>query len=331
MRTRVAFGLVAAFAAAASHASADPAAQRASLSLSREPGAQTCITPRELAERVEARLGRSAFVSAAQADLFIEARIAPHGRTFIATVTAARANGDDVGRRELTTAVGDCRALDADLVLVVALAIDPLADQRPPSPPPLRTIYVPIVVSARPPPWELGAHAASELVGELLPKTVLALDVALTAKPPGVWQLELGAIATTTATAEAAEPRGAGARVRAVLGLLQVCPTLTRRGSLAIEVCAGAALGAWTVRAQGLAAAQDAKPFAANAVARLRARIPLVGPLAAYTDVGGMVAVVRPELSYTQLDPTSLQLIHHTVADQRFAWLLGVGLSVRFH
>src|SRR4051794_29209242 len=95
-----------------------------SLSWTRLPGAEECVATRELARAVERKLGRSVFVSAADAELAVEGRVeraAPRG--WRATIVVTRADGVTVGRRELHVAGGKCALLDESLVLVVALMI----------------------------------------------------------------------------------------------------------------------------------------------------------------------------------------------------------------
>ena len=103
-------------------------AQRtSSLSWVRLSGSESCISTQALAERVEQRIGRRAFVSASQADLSLEAHVErvtkPSG--FVATLVVSDRKGRVLGRRVLRVEGERCEDLDASLVLVIAIAIDP--------------------------------------------------------------------------------------------------------------------------------------------------------------------------------------------------------------
>lgn len=105
-------------------------AQRtSSLSWVRLPGAESCISTQALAERVEQRLGRAAFVSASQADLSLEGHVERDAKknAFVATLAVSDRKGQVLGRRVLRSPGEDCQALEPSLVLVVAIAIDPNA------------------------------------------------------------------------------------------------------------------------------------------------------------------------------------------------------------
>lgn len=101
------------------------AAQRtSSLSWVRLEGAERCIGAQELARRVEARVGRQVFVSASQADLSLEGHVKREGDTLAAELAVSDRSGAVLGRRVLRVAGADCSALEASLVLVIAIGID---------------------------------------------------------------------------------------------------------------------------------------------------------------------------------------------------------------
>jgi hypothetical protein len=103
-------------------------AQRtSSLGWARLPGAEDCISTQALAERVERRLGRRVFVSASQADFALEGRVerADAGGAFVATLVVSDRAGRVLGRRVLRAPGPSCAPLEAPLVLVIAIAIDP--------------------------------------------------------------------------------------------------------------------------------------------------------------------------------------------------------------
>jgi hypothetical protein len=309
-------------------AHADDRSPTVSLGLTRGTGAETCITARELAQRVEARLGHPTFVSAAQADLFVDARIARVDRGWRASVAATRADGTKIGVRVLDSASADCRGLDGDLVLVVALVIDPNATDPGHAipPPPTKTIYV--AVPSPPPRWSFDSRIAAAVVGAVLPSPALALDAAIAATPPGAWPIELGAIVSREA---GADDDGHGASLRLALGTVAVCPSLVRRVRSQLQLCVGGAVGALIVHAHGLDSGGDGDVVAADLLASARGRAHLVGPLDAVVDLGAMVPLTRRSLYYTALDPTTLQVVRHDVFDvPAVGWIASLGLALHF-
>ena len=98
-----------------------------SLSWVRIEGAEDCISTQSLAERVEQRLGRRVFVSASQADLSLEGRVERTSAkdAVVATLVVSDREGRVLGRRVLRVRGESCQPLEASLVLVIAIAIDP--------------------------------------------------------------------------------------------------------------------------------------------------------------------------------------------------------------
>ncbi|RLB57111.1 MAG: hypothetical protein DRJ42_01400 [Deltaproteobacteria bacterium] len=112
-------------------AQASTASRTSSLSWVRLPGAEDCATAPELARAVEARLGREVFVAPRNAELSVEGRVAPgDGGGFTATFAVATAGGEVLGERELGTESEDCSELTATVAFVVAVMIDPDAEER---------------------------------------------------------------------------------------------------------------------------------------------------------------------------------------------------------
>lgn len=105
-----------------------------------------CISPAELAARVEQRLGRPVFGLNPdfRVDGLLEAQAAePKWKVRITVVSAA---GDVVGSREVTGA-GSCRSLDERIAFVVAVSIDAnITEAAPPTPAP------PVVAEPKPEP-----------------------------------------------------------------------------------------------------------------------------------------------------------------------------------
>ena len=99
----------------------------ATVSWVRLPGAEGCMSARELAEAITARLGPQAIVVPTRAELFVEGRIAPspEGEGYEVAFVMADAGGAPLGTREIASEANDCRAFDASIALVASLMIDP--------------------------------------------------------------------------------------------------------------------------------------------------------------------------------------------------------------
>lgn len=104
-------------------------ARPAALGWVRAPGAEGCIGTSALGQAVEARLGKAALVSASRARVSIEGRIAPAegAAGWRVSLTVADEAGKVLGTRALSKDGADCRAMDEDVILTVALLIDPEA------------------------------------------------------------------------------------------------------------------------------------------------------------------------------------------------------------
>ena len=247
------------------------------LSWVRLPGAETCISSPELAQAVEERLGRSVFVSPAAAGMPIEGRIEPkRGGGFRAHIQSVDDSGRRRGVRELSSDETDCRAFDDELVLVIAITIDPDAVLKRPTekaekkparpteePVPARTVvkketvFVPIVrerPQASPDheaprePWGLSLRAGPRVAGGVLPGAAVGLQVAVVAAPPDLFPLAaMGEGWTDTDETAAA----GGARVSLISAALAACPQLRVTPVLATEVCGGGFAGAMHARGFG--------------------------------------------------------------------------------
>ena len=238
----------------------DATPRTSSLSWVRMPGAESCISGRDLARAVEARLGRGVFVSAAQAEVAVEGRIeqasegaraSPSSR-WRASVTMSDASGAVLGRREIASAEASCHALDAPLALVLAVMIDPDASARTeqqaapaqveparpstpaPAPAPPRVIVRERVVvreapSRTPPePWRVDAEAGVALLLGAVPGAGVGALVSATLEPPGFWQLVADGLITLPSRADVRGGVG-GADVWLALGGLSLCPVYGSR------------------------------------------------------------------------------------------------------
>jgi hypothetical protein len=102
---------------------------RAALHWVRGVGAESCIEPRDLAERVEAITGL-VLVAASSAGVSIEAQIARNARgSFVLRARFAESAAAGPAARVLPFVTGDCRTLDGSIALVIATMIAP-GDER---------------------------------------------------------------------------------------------------------------------------------------------------------------------------------------------------------
>ncbi|HRH01182.1 MAG TPA: hypothetical protein PLR99_33325, partial [Polyangiaceae bacterium] len=118
-------------AAADGRGAPDPKKRTSTLGWLRLGGADACVATQPLARAVEERLGRTVFVSPADADVSVEGRIERRGQGFSATIVLRDAEGKALGTRTLERAEPRCEALTESLVLIIAVMIDPDAALAP--------------------------------------------------------------------------------------------------------------------------------------------------------------------------------------------------------
>jgi hypothetical protein len=267
-------------------------ARTSSLSWVRMPGAESCVATQDLAQRVEARLGRPVFVSAAQADVSVEGLIEPAGpgRGYRAMLTLRDAHGAALGTRELARADASCDAMREPLALVIAVMIDPDAALGPkaqptvsvptPEAPPPVVIEKPVYIAVPSPPappkptWnvEVGAGFAST-VG-LLPNVGFGIAASGLVTPPGLFPFEgFGAAwfddPTTTSSGSVS------------VSFLEVggglCPLHYEGPRLHVALCGLGELGLLTGRVSG---GSPDRPLYLGVAVEGRLAVRLVGPLA---------------------------------------------------
>lgn len=108
------------------HAQSAEAPRSFALNWVREPGAETCMSSQVLARAIEQLLG-PVFERPADAELAIEGRIGRDEQqaTWRVSIRVSDARGTVLGTRDLASAEPSCHALDAQVVLVIGMAIDP--------------------------------------------------------------------------------------------------------------------------------------------------------------------------------------------------------------
>jgi len=307
----------------------DPTKRTSTLGWLRLGGAEGCVATQPLARAVEERLGRTVFVSPADADVSVEGRIERKGQGFSATILLRDAEGRALGTRTLDRVEPRCEALTESLVLIIAVMIDPDAalapagkasasasSSAPPSgsatPPrsaPASSTAPPAAPSIPPPPTPARpSEPAVRVEGGLGGR--LALGVV-----PGVGGVGVGASAFGVLVprgfpglqvraaflfpqSSAAAPGKSGAEsaevsfAHASLGSA-LCPLAHETGRLFLTACVEGELGLLLARPSGLPrAVNEARPTLAGG-ASFGLSVRLVGPLTLRAGALGLVPLLR--------------------------------------
>ncbi len=291
---------------------ASPTPRTSSLSWVRLAGADACVSTQDLARDVETRLGRSVFVSAAQADLSVEGRIEPapgtHG--WHAVLVLRDAKGSTLGTRELARDAASCDAMRAPLALAVALMIDP--DAAPPSssspafaaptpaPPPQTIVvekqvpvpvYVPVPRDApAEPTWHIDVGASLAASVGLLPHLEPGVAGSALLEPPWFLPVEAYGALWLDSTADG----GPTFSLAYVGGGL--CPLHYEDALLRVFGCASGQLGYMK------ATSPDSAQVHVAGVLEGRGSLRLFGPIAARAGASLLVPIVRPSFDYTDAD-----------------------------
>jgi hypothetical protein len=276
----------------------------ARLELEAAPG-ERCISASELEQAVQAQLGRVAFVaSGAPATLLVRVRIdesAPgHFRAAVWSEPVPPTVDAPTNQRELE-ATGDCRSLDEQLALVVALLVDsdpepapspPQQELEPPPPePPAPPIQDTSAVSSAPSwesapagPWQL-ALGASGLVGlGPFPDAAFGAALGVLATPPAWPGLRLRAVGF--APGRASLTADAWLDLTWFFAGVAVCPELGGVGAFTFSGCLGADLTFLYVESHGLDGEPSASRFGGQASGSLLASLALGRGLQVVVEAG---------------------------------------------
>lgn len=306
-----------------------------------------------LARAVEERLGRTVFVSAAQADVSVEGRIEPKSRGgWHAVITVRDARGALLGTRELARDEKSCDGMREPLALVIAVMIDPdaalgphpapqpLPPPDPPPPPPLvapappapptiiverERVYVPVPAKPAPAPWRFEASAAAITGLGLVPGAPVGAYIGWILEPPRFIGLE-GYAALWPFGSKSTEAGGRAAFQLAYVGGA-LCPLKLHTEAVHLYGCAGMQLGVWRSDGAGLAVPASAgfRPVV-NEVVEARLSVKVVGPFVFRTGLALVVPVFRDHFAYTRSDGTSAELFQMSV----IATTLDLGVGVIF-
>jgi hypothetical protein len=326
-----------------------------SLSWLRMPGADACVATQPLARAVEERLGRSVFVSAAQADLSVEGRIEKKkagGGTWHATIIVRDAKGATLGTRDVDRKDASCDSMTEPLALIIAVMIDPDAAMRPkdPSPPPATaTASVasaepsatttapqpsasaspsssgerPDPIPTKPDPWRFEGHGHITINHGIAPVLDPGAGVQAILYPPKIPVGFRGYTALFLPTTR--EMDGARASFDMLYAGGSICPTLRARVNLL--GCIGGQLGILRPRAETANRGIDESIRVIwNVMLEARIHIPIIAPIGVAAGVGAGLPLVRPTVEYR----TATNAINTLHKSEAYVLTADVGLGLYF-
>jgi hypothetical protein len=364
MLSPIVFGLVLAvvLALAPRVASAEPTSSSASptkkrtstLGWLRMPGADACVATQALARGVETRLGRTVFVSPAEADVSVEGRIEKKGTGFAATLVLRDSEGKSLGTRTLEKADPACDKLTESLVLIIAVMIDPDAAMAPaptpapasptappappapapaPAPPAPERIYVPVPVLVQGPERTVREAPALRFDGSLSARFAAgivpfpaiggsAVGVLVPRKFIGI----LGRASLYVPSREAIP--GSSAEVSFVHGTLGsgLCPLAHVVGPALLTACGEGDVGLLMARPSGLPRTVNETRVTVSAGASFAASFLVSGPFTLRAGLSGMIPLVRESFEVTL--PTGGKYEVFRQAPATIALDLGFGLRL---
>jgi hypothetical protein len=257
------------------------AAENASAQLiwERAPGAESCIDRERLEEAIDRRWKRRVFV-AAGADFVVEGRVSRGASgEWGASLALRRADGTNLGGRELVTRAPSCADLDDSLVLALGIMLDlnrqrtdaevspsagaPTAEvvARPAHPVPLRAI--------------LFADAAAS--AGALPGLGVGFRAGVAVLPPKFIRMQLSGSVYGAKNVSSARP---GARMFAWATEFSAYPLSASAGRLRADFGAGVRLTELYARGLDLYRVENANEAAVSLGPRVELTFRIVGPLA---------------------------------------------------
>ncbi len=277
-------------ARAAAPAQAQDAAAAPALNWVRVGGAESCMAARELADRIETRVGRVLFVPATEALLSVDGYVTePEPGRFVAVIEVTRPDGQVIGRRKLEARGESCRVLDEAISLVIEVTLYPDSQLVGPgipldrhtqealhalfgaesADPDLKQLPVPEVrgapepalapataapprVSAPPesPQWRVAIDAGAASSLGSLPGVGFGGGAHLSVTPPDMWPIVLGGHLWSTARADVGGSAQADARFELAHVYLGACPGVLSWAADA-RICGALELGSLRVTPRG--------------------------------------------------------------------------------
>ncbi|MBK8257205.1 MAG: hypothetical protein IPK82_31595 [Polyangiaceae bacterium] len=329
-RRRWAFGLAAAVTLTgelflAPRAAADTA-RRAALSVTRASGAEQCLTSIDLIRSVEGRLGKDVFNMPSMAEMVVEAHLQPteSNAGFRADLTVVDPQGKILGTRRLERAGDNCRAMDEEISLTVALLIDPEAALNPgpashpppvvvsqvappspsPSPCPPLPPSIPANSPATSPPailtpsrsWQITLLFGAVLGFGILPDVAVGANLRALISPPRIFPFQIGAGVWSPSTASFSE---AGAKFFSATATVLGCPLWGTKFGFGYVACAGVEAGAIRAGGFGFPVSLTRDEPLLNGALEGRVVRRLWGALAGSVGVGMTIPFYRHRFYYT--------------------------------
>ncbi len=347
---RIGCGLLGVAVALGGGAAAAGEAQPAALGWVRAPGAEACIGTAALARAVEGRLGRAALVSAARAQVSVEGRIAPAegAAGWRVSLSVADENGKVLGTRTLAKDAADCRAIDEEVILTVALLIDPEAALSPPpgasaTPPPKTPPPAPppaasaAPAKAAPPPKDREPPAAKPpsapwntafLVGSVvsfgpLPNVGVGVQVRALVTPVPFFSFQVGGSVWLPQTTSFGND---GGRFFMALGALSGCPLAGVRAGFRYAACAGVEVGGMHAGGFGFPLPVGRDDPLVNGLVEARVVRRIAGAFAASVGAGLSVPFLRQQYYYVDPGGTPREVFLASPLSGHLDLLVGVDL-----
>jgi hypothetical protein len=332
-----------------------------SLNWVRLSGADGCIAPVELANRVEQRLGRPVFVRANDAIVVIEGRIGPAAEGgFSAVLRVSDPDGTLYGTRELHVSTQDCHELDDITALVIAITIrhertgtgialpgqiaaqldalfagepselDPSELPKPPaapSAPPRALQTAPLTAAAPPAAWQFGVEAGMALETGIQPDAAFAAELRVYAAFVGLGVVGLSGLFSIPQTQAGATQASGQLDHRFIAFGAQLCPPVWRIWLSEFALCGELRIGQLTVEPSGfLVQYGNAHEVWAEFVPSALFRTRLIGPSHVLFAAGLPVRLRRPEFGYVDDEGQS----HTAFVPSLFGFQLELALGVAF-
>jgi len=315
----------------AESAAADPPSP---IRWTRGPGAERCIDNDALNAAVTRRLN-STYPNSAPNPRAVVGHIEPStGKaTFRATLTLQSPTGAALGTREVWTSSRDCRALDADLSLVLTLMLDPEATfdaepapapkaaQTPPldsaslspspapatpestTPPPDTASsdppdFKPLTTKPPPPPWGFTARGGPVFSLGFFPSVGAGLALRAALSPPGFPTLEFGGVYWSEQRVSVGTGV-AGTNLWLAYGTLAACPVTDQWSGFWGSACAGLEIGLAHTDGAGFfsTSSPELAPLASAAFGA-HVRRTIIGRLHGGVGLDVSIPFVRTELYY---------------------------------
>jgi hypothetical protein len=290
--------LASAVVASLSAAPCGLAAQDAPLAIARLEwaGGGTPCAPLELADRVEALLGRQALTSDGQpSDLVVRWRVdADAGVTWTARFDLERPDGSHIGGRVVDASGPRCTAVHETLATVLAVAIDvPRRELE---------IHAPVAAPEAPRPTartggEVSGRVAIGGVGALgwLPGLAVGVSALASIEPDRDWSLRLGGEVWGEGRVESPS---ASARVQLWTVHGGVCVRAWREGPLLLDACAGAFVGAARAVGENLDVMRDVSSVIVGGDVGAQLDWLVIGPVGLRLELRARVPMVLAQVVY---------------------------------